>query len=139
MAKEKTSKLNQKEKISAIDFLFTYGKGISSEYGQYNWDDKSIISFCTQNNIKRKGNRKEKYGNFFWFDTKQIEINGVKTNDKAHHFLRHIRNAIAHGNIRKENKKIIVDDYQGAKQTMHGEIPCDLFWTFIEIVQNTKN
>lgn len=137
MAKEKTSKLNQKEKISAIDFLFTYENDISSEYGQYNWDDKSIINFCTQNNIKRKGNRKEKYGDFFWFNTKQFEINGVKINDKAHHFLRHIRNAIAHGNIRK--KKMIVDDYKDSKQTMHGEIPYKLFWEFIEIVRNTKH
>ena len=66
-------------------------------------------------------------------------MNGIKINDMAHHFLRHLRNAIAHGNIKKEKKMIIVDDYSTTqKQTMYGQLHINLFWQFLQIVQDSR-
>ena len=136
MAAHNTSKLSKDDKQFAMDYLFTFEKDIRLEYGHYDWNDKSLTSFCTENHIKPKVKRNAKNWNYyFWFDTKQDKD---RVNDTAHHFLRHIRNAIAHGNIKKENKMMIVDDFHNQRQTMHGQIPCTTFWKFLSIVQNTK-
>lgn len=139
MREMKSSKLTKDEKVKAFDFLLTFESKIYHEYGKYDWEYKPLVKFCSDNKIKRKGSRKDKYGNFFWFDTKQHEVNGIKINDMAHHFLRHIRNAVAHGNIRKESKMVIVDDYNTTpKQTMHGQLPIGLFWQFLQLVQDSR-
>ena len=85
-------------------YLYRF-KGI--KYGTLDWNNPSFIEFCKQNNIQPKGtSAKREQRNHFWFSA-NIPKN-QKTNDIAHHFLRHIRNAYAHCNIRiaKEEKNV---------------------------------
>lgn len=60
--------------------------------------------------------------------------NGV--NDIAHHFLRHIRNAIAHGDVTKIKNGIIeLKDYNSSgKQNMFGRIYTNMLFDIINII-----
>ena len=63
-------------------------------------------------------------------------------NDYAHNFLRHVRNAIAHGNFKKVRGKkpfYIIEDYnKNGVQTMFGKIHTDIFWEYLNIVLHTS-
>lgn len=143
MVNKSVNKLSQHNILSLYKFLFFYTKEYSNWYGLLNWDDISISKFCKENRIVHKGRRNQYYNdNFFWFKTFTPKDNNV--NDTAYHFLRHVRNAIAHANIRKESRKkksyFVMDDFdKNGKQTMHGEIEENLFFHFIELIVNTKN
>ena len=135
------NKLSQKNVLSLYQYLCEYTKEYAGNYGNFHWDDNSVTEFCKRNNIVQKGARNRKYAsNFFWFEA--CKPKGQEYNDIAHHFLRHIRNSIAHANICKERKKqdsyFIINDYnENGKQTMHGRIKEDLFFAFVNIIINT--
>ena len=132
-------KLNKDDKVQCIDFLFRYETEIKNDYGCYNWESSEINNFCTKAGIIKKTYRNKNHHYYFWFDTKEKMTSAGKVNDQASHFLRHIRNAIAHGNIQKENSLIKVKDYNiNGKQTMQGQLPIELFWSFIEVVEHSK-
>jgi len=95
------NKLNQEDKLKCIEFVFRYVKDIEKNYGSYDWDSEMLKTFCAKNNINKKGNSKSHGFDYFWFSARQ---NNDKINDTAHHFLRHVRNAIAHANISKLSK-----------------------------------
>jgi hypothetical protein len=53
--------------------------------------------------------------------------------------MRHIRNAFAHGLIKKEGKNFTFQDYSTiGTQTMGGHIRCDLFWAMLDLLKHTK-
>ena len=141
MANESINKLSRDNVQELYRYLFFYTKEYADHYGRFDWNDATITNFCQKHSITSKGRRNQVYkSGFFWFNT--FTPRGENVNDVAHHFLRHIRNAIAHANIRKERRKknsyIIVDDYdKHGNQTMHGEIKEDLFFQFLEIVIST--
>ena len=141
MANESINKLSKDNIQVLYRYLFFYTKQYENCYGRFDWNDASVANFCQEHSITSKGRRNQTYNSsFFWFDT--FTPKGKKVNDVAHHFLRHIRNAIAHANIckvRRKNKSyVIVDDYdKKGKQSMHGEIKEDLFFQFLGIVINT--
>ena len=142
MKKESINKLSQNNILFLYEYLFQYTNLYEKSYGNFNWNDDTISTYCKHNHIEKKGRKGKKYDNdFFWFETQSIKGKG---NDIAFHFLRHIRNAFAHANIRKERRKnksyFIIDDYNKKnKQTMHGEIKENLFFQLLEIIINTLN
>lgn len=132
--------ISQKDKLRLFDFLLEYSNTIEHNYSRYNWNDQRLIEFCHANSIDRKINKNSRQtDNCFWFETKGR--NGI--NDIAHHFMRHIRNAIAHGNIEYVFKKggnsffIFKDFNKHGTQTMYGKIRTDLFWNYISVIQST--
>ena len=129
------SKLNKDEKVHCLDFLFLYEQEIKQRYGHYNFDDQKLEQFCAEKKVLKKGKRNCKEHYYFCFDTKKIKIsNKGKVNDVAHHLLRHIRNSIAHGNI----KNLKLYDYNSAhNQTMQAHLPIDFLWDYIDILLNT--
>lgn len=131
-------KLNKEEKLRCIDFLFLYEQEINKRYGHYDFNSPQLERFCKENDVLKKGKRNCKTRYFFWFDTKTGTSDKGKINDIAHHLLRHIRNAIAHGNIKKENKILKLYDYNTtSKQTMQAHLPINFLWKYIDILINT--
>ena len=65
----------------------------------------------------------------------------VSKDDKAHHLMRHIRNAIAHGNIKRLSGDLIsLKDHNGKRYTMDGKISIKLLFQLIEsLVNSNKN
>lgn len=93
--------LSKEEINSFYDFVCDYELNIKNKYGNYNLNDTKLIAFCATNHIALK-NKRSKLPYLFWFSTHQDKR--TKINDKAHHLMRHIRNAFAHGLIKKEGK-----------------------------------
>ena len=119
--------LSKEEINSFYDFVCDYELNIKNKYGNYNLNDTKLIAFCATNHIALK-NKRSKLPYLFWFSTHQDKR--TKINDKAHHLMRHIRNAFAHGLIKKEGKSI--------SNTMGGHIRCDLFWAMLDLLKHTK-
>ncbi len=130
------TKLNQEEKVKCYEFILQYESEIKHNYGNYNWDSPVINNYCNRLTINKKTKRGEQKSHYyFWFDTNKKG----NINDFAHHFLRHIRNAMAHGNIKKEKKMIKVSDYNtNQKETMKGQLPASHFFEFLNTVVSTK-
>ncbi len=126
-------------------YCFIYSRYIEPMFGHFNWENKLFINFCTSNKIQRKGNKTGgKKENHFWFNASKPE--GAKTNDFAHHFLRHIRNAFAHGLIevsyrgRRKQKFYLMKDFERhGEQSMNGCIRSDLLWEMIWLLFHTRN
>ena len=116
--------------------IHTNINGTGNKYGNYNLNDTKLIAFCATNHIALK-NKRSKLPYLFWFSTHQDKR--TKINDKAHHLMRHIRNAFAHGLIKKEGKNFTFQDYSTiGTQTMGGHIRCDLFWAMLDLLKHTK-
>lgn len=133
--------MNEKERSNFYLFLYEYETIIKGQYSSYHWDNQELLSFCSRNGIglKVRSNTK-KVSNYFWFET--FTDSGTGVNDIAHHWMRHIRNSIAHGNVQKMKglrPYYVFDDYKkaGTKHTAHGVIQCDLFWKMLEKVKQT--
>lgn len=125
-------------------YCFVYSRHIEPMFGHFDWENDSFIYFCTSNKIQRKGNKKGgNKENHFWFNASKPD--GAKNKDFAHHFLRHFRNAFAHGLIeisyrgRSKQKFYILKDYERhGEQSMSGVIRSDLLWKMIWLLFQTR-
>lgn len=137
--------LTHSELLLFGQFIYLFKQSIGENYGRFDWEDKTFKHLCETHKIQPKGTRliKEQH-NHFWFSANKTE----EGNDIAHHFLRHIRNAFAHGNIRifKEGKSktryYVIQDFDIKKdgtvtQTMQGKIRQDLLWIMITTLYRT--
>ena len=86
--------------INAYRFIYIFENEVYPNYGTFDFNSPKINNFCQEYRIKKKDKRNSKSSdNYFWFDS--IKIQGALNNDYAHNFLRHVRNAFAHGNLKK--------------------------------------
>lgn len=131
---ERSEWMTKQNRDDFARYCYVYSKSIEPLFGHFDWEDESFVYFCKIYNIQRKGNKKGgKKENHFWFNASKPE--GEKINDLAHHFLRHIQNAFAHGLIeisyksRKHSKFYHIKDYERhGEQSMNGFIRSDLLW-----------
>lgn len=141
MADLSINKLSEKDMINAYRFIYIFENEVYPNYGTFDFNSPRINNFCQEHRIKKKDKRNSKPSdNYFWFDS--IKIQGALNNDYAHNFLRHVRNAIAHGNFKKVRGKkpfYIIEDYnKNSVQTMFGKIHTDIFWEYLNIVLHTS-
>lgn len=137
--------LTKQDRDDFARYCYIYSKHIEPKFGHFDWQNEIFVHFCKTNNIQQKGNRKTgRKENHFWFNAAKPE--GHKINDFAHHFLRHIRNAFAHGLIeisyigRHRRKYYQLKDFERhGEQSMNGYIRSDLLWEMIWLLFQTKN
>ncbi len=127
--------LNKKEKSKLYDYLSHYENDVKNNYGHYDLNNPQLQSFVDSNDIafcsnKAKGEQAMTHAAYFRYQ--------YKTADKAHDLMRHIRNAIAHGNIKKKGSNYYLMDYnQCGTKTLDAKIPVDVFWNFLAELENT--
>lgn len=132
--------LSKDDMQKAYAFIYLFEKEIKPQYGTFDFENHEIDLFCKENGIKKKERRNTKATeNYFWFKS---EKKG-KVNDIAYNLLRHIRNAMAHGNFKKEKGQksfYILEDYsvKTHKRTMYGKIDAALFWDYLNIVAHSS-
>lgn len=139
--------LNETDLIDFGKFIYIYEQHIRNNFGMFKWNAETFTQFCKSNKIQPKGNRiiREQH-NHFWFSANKTK--DKHSNDVAHHFLRHIRNAYAHGNIKvvkegkTKSKYYLIQDFdvkknKSSEQTMQGKIRDVLLWEMINILYNT--
>ena len=134
--------LKESDLSNFAKYAYMYSKDISLSWGCFDWNDGSFKHFCKDYKIEPKGNKAKKIQkNHFWFSANKP--NGQIVNDFAVHFMRHIRNSFAHGNITylKQDKRMfyaIKDFDENGQQTMSGNIRSDLLWEMLNLLYKTK-
>ena len=134
-------KLSQKDIDKLYDYLLFFEKIAIPNYGNFNWDWIKSNSYITDNDIQIKCEHKNHKTNYFRFKTHKV--NGI--NDYGYHFIRHIRNAFAHGNIQKgKTNTFFITDYRKRKDgtlelSMSATIKAEYFWTILNIVKESLN
>lgn len=109
--------------------------------GHFDFYDSQFQNFCNTNNINPKGRRdkenKNKNNGSIWFASKQDKN---KINDVGYNLLKHLRNSIAHGLVKKKGQFYYFEDYSlnKASQTMGGRMRSDIFWSFVDELIKTK-
>lgn len=139
--KEILRKLSHSDIEKLYDFLLFFEKVAVPNYGNFNWNWVKSNTYITDNDIQIKCEYKNHKTNYFRFKTYQIK--GI--NDYAYHFMRHVRNAFAHGNIQKGKvNTFFINDYKKKKDgtlelTMSATIQANYFWTILCIVKDSLN
>lgn len=137
--------ISKADKVAMFDYLTEYELSIKKDFGKYNLQDITLQEFLTDNSIYlgclNKINKIEShnYSNYILFEqNKPVH----SQNDEAHHLLRHCRNAIAHGKVKKLDSSTlsIKDNFVTGKHTisMEGRIGCKLFLTLLNVLKQTK-
>lgn len=136
--------MSKQDRNDFAQYCYVYSKHIEPMFGLFDWGNESFVYFCKTNKIQKKGIKATgKKENHFWFNATKPD--GASTNDFAHHFLRHIRNAFAHGLIeisyrgRQRHKYYLLKDFERhGEQSMGGYIRSDLLWEMIWILFKTR-
>lgn len=125
-------------------FLHLYEQEIAQNVGLYDFNSQILEEFRISNDITLQAVTKSKYvhdlpkSNYIVF----LKGNPTKQNDVVHDLLRHIRNAIGHALINKtaKNKAIfdLTDRTKAGAITMRGNISEHLFFSLINILQDSK-
>ena len=96
-----------------------------------------LLGSCTATNEKNKGMYK-----FFVLSNlrKPDKFKDISGNDYAYLHLKHLRNAIAHGNVTAINKlNFRLEDYsEKGAISAKGKINCKLFFGLIDALLNTR-
>ena len=135
--------ISEPDKAKMFDYLKDYQDNIKPNFGKYNLVDKKLQKFLSVNDIyigrlnqKCKGKAINHQYHILYEQNKPKN----KDNDEVHHLLRHLRNAIAHGRIRKKGSKLFQfsdETPDGNSVTMIGEIDYKLFFELIDLAKNT--
>lgn len=141
------NKLSNTNKILLYDYLCHLERELKNTFGVFNVDDKALCTFLEKNRIllgsytatneKNKG----KYKFFVLSNLRKPEkYKYISGNDYAYLHLKHIRNAIAHGNVTALNKlNFMLEDYsEKGVISAKGKINCKLFFGLIDALLNTR-
>lgn len=142
------NKLSKDNIVLFYKYLCKFEHDYKNSYGKFDFEDKKFVKFCKDSSIQPKGNKAmhnakgDSHGGYLWFTSHQIKTQN-NINDKAHHLLRHIRNAFAHGLITSDKKYFHFKDYHLSRKgtiepTMGGYIKKELFWPFVDELIKTK-
>lgn len=134
--------ISKSDKAKMFDYLKDYQDNIKQNFGNYDYDNKIFQKFISTNdiylgrlnNICKSEASKHQYYILFEQDKPKN-----KSNDSLHHLLRHLRNAVAHGKIKKVGSTFLLEDTtkNGKKNTMSGKIDYKLFFDLIDMAKNT--
>lgn len=136
--------LTKQDRDDFARYVYIYSKAIEPYFGQFDWNNETFKYYCKTNKVQQKGTKTgKKKENHFWFNANKPDK--VSVNDFAHHFLRHIRNAFAHGNIEisykdKKRKYYLIKDYDhNGEPSMGGNIRSDLLWEMIWLLFQSRS
>ena len=141
------NKLSNPNKIKLYDYLCLLERELKNTFGEFNVDDNTLCTFlennsillgsCTATNEKKKG----MYKFFLLGDLRKPDkFKDIPGNDYAYLHLKHLRNAIAHGNVTAINKlNFRLEDYsEKGVISAKGKINCKLFFGLIDALLNTR-
>lgn len=135
--------MSSKDRDDFARYCYIYSKHIEPYYGCFDWENVSFVHFCNMNKIRKKGKKCNTCKmNHIWFDAKKPKNKDV--NDVAHHFMRHVRNAFAHGQIEvsfkghARRKYYLFKDFDNKGQTMGAFIRSDLLWSMLWLLFQTR-
>ena len=141
------NKLSNPNKILLYDYLCHLEKELKSSFGEFDMDNNNLCAYLEKNSILLGSytatNEKNKGGyKYFLLSNlrKPEKYKEILGNDYAYLHLKHIRNAIAHGNVVAVNKLCFtMEDYsEKGVLSAKGKINCKLFFGLIDALLNTR-
>lgn len=132
--------ISQKDKAKMFDYLKDYQDNIKPNFCNYDYLNQEFHKFISTNDIylgscsKKCKAKASKHQYFILFEQNKPRNND---NDVIHHLLRHIRNAIAHGRIKREDNIFQLKDYNNHHKTMSGKIDRMLLFDLISVSKKT--
>ena len=141
------NKLSNPNKIMLYDYLCLLERELKNTFGEFNVDDNTLCTFLENNSIllgSRTATNEKNKGNYKFFVLSNLrkpdKFKGISGNDYAYLHLKHLRNAIAHGNVTAINKSNFrLKDYSETGDiSAEGKINCKLFFELIDALLNTR-
>lgn len=142
------NKLSDPNKILLYDYLCHLEKELKDSFGKFNIDEIDLCTFLEKNSIflgSYTPTNEKKLGRYKYFVLgnlrKPDKYKETIGNDYAFLYLKHLRNAIAHGNVMAANKLCFsVEDYsEKGTLSAKGKINCKLFFALIDALLKTKS
>lgn len=141
------NKLSNPNKIELYTYLCMLEEELKNSFGLFDIKSTALNSFLGQERIllgslcdsneKKKG----EYKYYLLCNLRKPDryIN-AHNNDQAFLHLKHIRNAIAHANVKSVNKlNYSIEDYsENGNLSAIGKMRCDVFYRLIEELLKTK-
>lgn len=141
------NKLSNPNKIKLYTYLCQLEMDLKGTFGKFNIKDPKFNNFLEQEKLllgSLTEKNDQKMGNYKYFLLSNLrkpdKFKDVAGNDYAFLHLKHIRNAIAHGNVTSTNKLNfdIKDFSEGGSLSVKGKLKCELFYRLIEELLNTR-
>lgn len=141
------NKLSNANKIMLYDYLCHLERELNNTFGEFNVNDNALCAFLDNNSIllgsytATNDKNKGRYKYFVLSNLRKPDKYKDKSgNDYAYLHLKHIRNAIAHGNVIALNKlNFTLEDYsEKGALSAKGKINCKLFFELIDALLNTR-
>lgn len=135
--------LTKEEICQLYQFVCDYEENIKFYPTCFDITTKKIEKFKKEYDLffdtLAKRNFAKAYKHSYYFLYEQNKNSKASKDDKAHHLLRHIRNSIAHGKIKKNAGDILVlKDCNTTKDTMEGKIPSKLLFQLIDVLIKSR-
>ncbi|MGM9818234.1 MAG: hypothetical protein ACI30B_04540 [Paludibacteraceae bacterium] len=134
------NKLSKTDILNLYDFLYKYENELKNKAGHYHVEDLAMKQFLKSKSIFIGAlNGKTKCKNYVKCDMRSGRK--VSQSDLGHHIFRHVRNSIAHGLIKKEQKSFVLKDFRndftGLKESACAKIEVNLFWELLNKIEQT--
>lgn len=140
-----SNKLSAKDKNILYDYLCLYEYDLKDKAGSFDLNCHELNSFLKMNRIylgalnKSEQKKSKKYSYTILYAQRRGDK--VSKDDKVHHLLRHIRNSIAHGLIKKRKGNIVSlqDKGKQGQETMQGQIDINLLYALLnQLIKTNK-
>lgn len=135
--------LTKEEICQLYQFVCDYEENIKLYPTQFDITTKEIEKLKKECDLffdtLAKKNFPKAYKHSYYILYEQNKNSKASKDDKAHHLMRHIRNSIAHGRIKKNAGDILVlKDRNDIKDTMEGKISSKLLFRLIDVLIKSK-
>lgn len=133
------TKLSDKEKLFWADLLLYYEQEVNPNPKGFNIRNKELSEFIKTNSIELNTTNKEELTGLKE-ETRKNVFRFTCSGNACANFLRHLRNAFAHGRIEKDEKgDYKLSDKNGTSLTMIGYIKPKLLVELVEKMKSTRS
>lgn len=141
------NKLSNPNKIKLYTYLCQLEVELKGSFGMFNIKDPNLNNFLEQEKLllgRMSDKNEQKIGNYKYFLLSNLrkpdKFQNIAGNDYAFLHLKHIRNAIAHGNVISTNKSNFdIKDYsEQGNLSAKGKLKSELLYRLIEELLKTR-
>jgi hypothetical protein len=141
------NKLSNPNKIKLYTYLCQLEVELKGSFGIFNIKDPNLNNFLEQEKLllgRMSDKNEQKIGNYKYFLLSNLrkpdKFQNIAGNDYAFLHLKHIRNAIAHGNVISTNKSNFdIKDYsEQGNLSAKGKLKSELLYRLIEELLKTR-
>ena len=141
------NKLSNPNKIKLYTYLCQLEVDLKDSFGIFNLKDPTLNNFLEQEKLllgSMSEKNEQKIGNYKYFLLSNLrkpdKFKNIAGNDHAFLHLKHIRNAIAHGNVTSINRSNFeIKDYsEQGNLSAKGKLKSELLYRLIEELLKTR-